>query len=87
MDGAVVDQIYAGHVDFVGGQWVNKFTLDLSKLPPGCDWIIGYTNGGLTIHAQVGPLKECFGDTPQQSLDAAIAQWHASLKNDVELLV
>lgn len=35
------------------------------------DFIVGSTNGGLTIHAQVGDQKE-FGDTPQEALDAAI---------------
>lgn len=76
----LTDQVYRGEFNFVGGQWVNKMALDISKLPPGCDWIIGYTNGGLTIHAQVGPLKECFGDTPQEALDAAIARWMESQK-------
>lgn len=83
----IMDQVYSHAVDFVDGRWVNKLTLDLQHVPPGCDWIIGYTNGGLTIHAQVGPLKECFGDTPQQALDAAIAQWNAAQQPDEGLLV
>lgn len=83
----VLDQVYSNVVDFVDGRWVNKLELDLSNVPPGCDWIVGYTNGGLTIHAQIGPLKECFGDTPQEALDAAIAAWESHQQPDDGLLV
>lgn len=83
----ILDQVYRGEVDFVDGRWINKLTLDLSKVPPGCDWIIGYTNGGLTIHAQIGPLEASYGDTPQEALDAAIAQWQASQHSEEGLLV
>nr|WP_287182050.1 hypothetical protein [Mesorhizobium sp.] len=83
----ILDLVYRGEFDFVGGKWVNKMTLDISKIPPGPDWIISHTNGGLTIHAQVGPAKECFGDTPQEALNAAIAQWNAALPKDDGLLV
>ncbi|RWP29495.1 hypothetical protein [Mesorhizobium sp.] len=76
MDSAILDQVERGEFDFVGGKWVNKLALDISKIPPGPDWIIGYTNGGVTIHAQVGPGENCFGDTPQEALDAAIARWN-----------
>lgn len=78
IDEAILDQIQRGEFDFVDGTWVNKMpTLNLSALPAGCDWIIGYTNGGLTIHAQVGPMKQCFGDHAQHALDLAIEQWNA----------
>lgn len=42
---------------------------------PGWDWIIGKTNGGLTIHAQLGPESLgyiCFGETPALALLAAL---------------
>lgn len=72
----ILDQIYRGEFDFVGGQWINKQPLlNLAKMPVGCDWIVAYTNGGMTIHAQVGPMKERFGATPQEALDLAIEQW------------
>jgi hypothetical protein len=47
-------------------------TLDLSGIPQEADWVIGHTNGGLTIHAKVGPMDDQYGDTPQEALDAAI---------------
>ena len=46
----------------------------LAKVLPEYDWIIGYTNGGLTIHAQVGPNDMVFADTPALALCAAIVE-------------
>lgn len=40
----------------------------------GFDWALGRTNGGLTIHAEVGGQGGefmCFGDTPALALAAA----------------
>ena len=39
---------------------------------PGWDFIVGRTNGGLTIHAQVGPGEMQFGNTPALALCIAI---------------
>ena len=46
----------------------------LTLVPEDYDWIIGRTNGGLTIHACCGGTEEHFGDTP------AIALCIAALK-------
>ena len=50
--------------------------IDLSNLPicadgKPADFIVGSTNGGLTIYAQVGDAEE-FGDDPQDALNRAI---------------
>jgi hypothetical protein len=42
------------------------------RVLPGWDFIVGRTNGGLTIHAQVGPGEMQFGNTPALALCAAI---------------
>ncbi|WP_195178930.1 hypothetical protein [Mesorhizobium sp. INR15] len=80
VDSAILDQVYRGEFDYIGGRWVSKRSLDISKIPPGPDWVVGYTNGGMTIHAQVGPGQTCFGDTPQEALDAALTAWTHSQK-------
>ena len=59
-------------------------SLDASKalheaLLPGYDWIIGRTNDGLTVHANVGSEAEAFDDCPARAwllaiLTALIAQ-------------
>lgn len=46
----------------------------LTKVLPDFDWIIGHTNGGLTIHAQVGPNEMVFGETPALALCIAIVE-------------
>lgn len=56
--------------------WRYTESLDsaLSLVPEGFDWIIGRTNGGLTIHAEVGGRGNefmRFGDTPALALCAA----------------
>lgn len=86
MHSAVADQVQSGAFDFVDGRWVHKRALDISQMPPGADWIIGSTNGGLTVYAQVGPLPELFAGTPQEALDAAIARFIASVEADDDLL-
>lgn len=52
--------------------------LDMSRIPDGADWLIGRTNGGLTIHAKVGAGDEFFGNTPQDALDGAVAEFLAA---------
>jgi hypothetical protein len=57
--------------------------IDLSNLPickdgQTADYVIGNTNGGLTVHAQVGTDEPQFGDTAQEALDLAIAVFIAS---------
>ena len=42
------------------------------RVLPGWDFIVGRTNGGLTIHAQVGPGEMQFGNTPALALCIAI---------------
>lgn len=47
----------------------------VERVLPGWDWIIQHTNGGLTIHAQLGPKREgadAFADTPALALIAAM---------------
>lgn len=76
MSGEVQDAVQAGEFDFIHGRWLNKSpALDLSQLPPGVDWLVGRTNGGLTVHAKVGTLEECFAETPQKAFDAAVQNW------------
>ena len=43
-----------------------------SRLYPDWDWIIGRTNGGLTIYCQFGGKDYVFGKTPALALCAAI---------------
>lgn len=55
--------------------------IDLSQLPicddgETADFLVGSTNGGLTVHARVGDIEE-FGSTPQEALDLAIATFKA----------
>lgn len=42
------------------------------RLFPDWDWIIGRTNGGLTIHCQFGGKDYVFGNTPALALCAAV---------------
>lgn len=46
----------------------------LAKVLPDFDWIVGHTNSGLTIHAQVGPNEMTFGETPALALCMAIVE-------------
>ena len=50
-------------------------TLDFSKLPPDSDFIVGSTNSGLAIHAQIGDVEE-YGDTVQEAFDNAVASFN-----------
>ena len=49
--------------------------LNLATLPDGCDFLVGSTNGGLTIHARVGDVEE-YADTVQEAFDAAGAAFN-----------
>jgi hypothetical protein len=42
------------------------------RVLPGYDWVVAHTNGGLTIHAQVGQNEMVFGETPAIALLIAI---------------
>lgn len=65
----------------IGGGWLDKriepkpYTASLDAamtlVPEGYDWIVGRTNGGLTIHAEVGNREQYFADTPALALCAA----------------
>ena len=53
----------------------------MTLVPEGFDWIIGRTNGGLTIHAEVGGRGDefqRFGETPALALCAAALRARAS---------
>ena len=43
----------------------------ITLVPKGFDWIIARTNGGLTVHAEVGNREMVFGATPALALTAA----------------
>lgn len=44
----------------------------VERVLPGWDYIIGHTNGGLTIYAQVGSREMYFGATPAIALCIAL---------------
>ena len=46
----------------------------VERVLPEHDWILGHTNGGLTIHCQLGPDadKMAFGDTPALAILLAL---------------
>ena len=44
----------------------------VGKVLPEHDWVLGHTNGGLTIHCQLGPSEIHFGATPALSILAAL---------------
>lgn len=46
----------------------------VGRLLPEHDWILGHTNGGLTIHCQLGPDadKMAFGENPALAILAAL---------------
>lgn len=46
-------------------------TLDLSRIPQECDYIVYHVNGGLVISANVGGSED-YGNTVQEALDNAI---------------
>ena len=50
------------------------------RVLPGWDFIIGRTNGGLTVHAQVGPEEMQFGNTPALALCIATIRAYESGK-------
>ena len=51
--------------------------IDLSGIPDEVDWVIGKTNGGMTIHAKLGHGEDHFADTPQEALELASAHFRA----------
>ena len=53
----------------------------LTLVPDGFDWTLGHTNGGLTIHAEVGGRGDeylRFGATPALALCAAALRARAA---------
>jgi hypothetical protein len=52
------------------------------RVLPGWDFIVGRTNGGLTIHAQVGPGEMQFGNTPALALCIAVLRATATQPSD-----
>ena len=46
----------------------------VERVLPEHDWILGHTNGGLTIHCQLGPDadKMAFGETPALAILLAL---------------
>lgn len=65
--------------DFACGTFPPQFTASVDaaialaeRVLPDHDFIIGKTNGGLTIHAQVGPNEMEFGETPAIALCIAL---------------
>lgn len=48
----------------------------LTLVPPLYDWIMGHTNGGLTIYASVGDQYDMFGNTPPLAMCAASLRAH-----------
>lgn len=44
----------------------------VERMLPEHDWIIGHTNGGLTIHCQLGRNDNAFGDTAPLAILAAL---------------
>lgn len=53
---------------------------------PEHDWILGHTNGGMTIHCQLGPDagKMRFGETPALAILAALLSSLKEHSNDHE---
>jgi hypothetical protein len=44
-----------------------------ARVLPDHDWVLGHTNGGLTIHCQMGTTKEMsFGETPALAVMVSI---------------
>ncbi len=64
IDNMVVDAPYTASLDAAVAL--------CERVLPGYDWIVGHTNGGLTIHAQVGQNEMVFGETPAIALLIAI---------------
>ena len=57
----------------------------MTLVPEGYDWVIGRTNGGLTIHAEVGGRGDeymRFGETPALALTAASLRAKAAMIED-----
>lgn len=57
----------------------------MTLVPEGYDWVIGRTNGGLTIHAEVGGRGDeymVFATTPALALTAASLRAKAAMIED-----
>lgn len=53
-----------------------------NKLIDGHDWLLGKTNDGLTIHAQIGHMEPVFAETPAMALIRAAL--HVLIKEAME---
>ena len=74
--------ISRGDSNFKNGAWEGLLHLDLTRIPADADWIVGCTNGGLTIRAQVGPTHQAFGDTAQEAINKAIDLYNSDIDLD-----
>lgn len=74
-DREVDDAIASARADWSGDIVTLDYTASLDAamtlIPEGYDWILGHTNSGLTIHAEVGDREQVFGATPAIALAAA----------------
>lgn len=64
-------------VDFGGSNITASIDAALGlveRVLPGHDYIIGHTNGGLTIHCRLGPNEMEFGATAPLAILAALLQ-------------
>jgi hypothetical protein len=88
-EGAVPDENCAGWVRRDGWafgcakapDYTASLDAAMTLVPEGYDWVIGRTNGGLTIHAEVGGRGDeymRFGSTPALALCAAALRARAA---------
>jgi hypothetical protein len=61
-----------------GGEFTASLDAAMSLVPDGYDWILGRTNGGLTVHAEVGNREQIFAATPALALTAAALRARAA---------
>jgi hypothetical protein len=72
-----------GGLGWIGAQcsapaYTTSIDAAMTLVPEGYDWIIGHTNGGLTIHAEVGDRQQWFANTPALALTAAALRARAA---------
>lgn len=68
-------------------QWTASLDAALSLVPEGFDWTLGRTNGGLTIHAEVGGHGGDFmrfAESPALALCAAALRARSTTPNTKE---
>lgn len=68
-------RVYKNHLYYEPPEYTSSVDAALAlveRVLPEHDWIIGHTNGGLTIHAQIGPGEMHFGETPALAILTAL---------------